>query len=293
MPFHDSVRGDIAITGRIGPEFGGDEMLVAVHGLGGHVGSYYMGRVMAAAERAGISGARMNMRGADRGGDDIYHGGLSQDIGTFLGSPEFAQVKRFYLIGYSLGGHLALAYAAGDHDPRLAAVASVCAPLDFESSARTIDTRASTMYRGHLLRGLKQSFRAAAERAAYHTPVAQVNSIRFVREWDEVVVAPRFGFESAEEYYARVSVGSRLHAIRTPTLMLVADGDPMVRLSTLLPSLERPGVVHVVRTPVGGHVGFPERINLGLGSTGNVDDQLIDWMREQSDTQAGRLSATA
>lgn len=283
MPFRDAQRGGIVLTGRVGPEPLDGELLVAIHGLGGHAGSYYMGRVMAAAARAGIGGARMNMRGADRGGDDIYHGGLAEDVATFLASPVFAAVEHIYLIGYSLGGHLALAYASGAVDPRVRAVTSICAPLDFDAGAREIDKQSSTMYRGHLLRGLKQTFRAAAARAPYHAPVEEVEAIRFVRDWDEIVVAPRFGFASAADYYTKVSVGPRLAHIETPTLMVVAEGDPMVKLETLLPSLERPGNVRVARTRVGGHVGFPERVDLGLGmGDGNVDDQAIAWMRAQA-----------
>lgn len=282
VPFVDPQRGEIALTGRLGPSPTGDELLVAIHGLGGHTGSYYMHRAVSAAERAGIGCLRMNMRGADRGGADVYHGGLAEDVGTLLSAPELAGAKRIYLLGYSLGGHLALAYAAsGRVDPRVAAVASVCAPLDFDAGARAIDAPSGFVYRHHLLRGLKEVYRAAHARRPLSLPPERVDAIGGLREWDRLVVAPRYGFESAEHYYATVSVGPRLAAIDVPTLMVVAEHDPMVKLHTLRSSLANAGKVELALTPYGGHVGFPEGLDLGLGASGTIEDQLLGWLRRR------------
>lgn len=283
VPFHDVSRGEIALSGRLGPFEHRDELLVAVHGLGGDTSSYYMHQAVAAAERAGIDCLRMNMRGADRSGADVYHGGLAEDVGRMLAAPELSHVRRVYLVGYSLGGHLALSYAAsGSVDPRVRAVASVCAPLDFDAGARALDQPAGRIYRRHLLRGLKEVYRAAHARLPITIPISRLEQIEGLREWDRLVVAPRFGFDSAEHYYHCVSVGRKLDAIDVPTLMLVADQDPMVKLETLRESLDRAGKVRVVRTPRGGHVGFPKGLDVGVGHAGSVEDQIIAWLRSRA-----------
>lgn len=291
VPFHDPARGEIGITGRLGPEPPGDELLVAIHGLGGHAGSYYMHRAAHAARQAGIGCLRMNMRGADRSGDDIYHGGLAEDVGRLLAAPELAQVRRIYLVGYSLGGHLALAYAAsGRVDERVRSVASICAPLDFDAGASELDKARFSVYRNHLLRGLKQSYQVAHARRELTVSAERAMRVRRLREWDTLIVAPRFGFESAEHYYASVSVGPKLGAIELPTLMLVADHDPMVKLDTLAGSLAKAGRVQVLRTPHGGHVGFPTEVDLGLGTRANVESQVVSWLRENGGRAAGATS---
>lgn len=281
VPFHDPARGEIALTGRLGPMPEGDELLVVVHGLGGHSGSYYMHRAVAAAERAGIGCLRMNLRGADRGGADVYHGGLGEDVGTMLTAPELAHVRHIYLLGYSLGGHIVLTYAAsGRMDPRVQSVTSVCAPLDFAANVRALDVPTGRMYRQHLLGGLKEMYRAAHAHRPISIPISRLEQIRNLREWDDLIVVPRFGFESPEAYYEAVSIGPKLHAIDVRTLMLVAERDPMVKLSTLESSLARTGSVQVARTQRGGHVGFPEDLDVGLGFSGTVEDQIVSWLRQ-------------
>lgn len=279
--FHDPLRGEIGITGRLSPDPKSDELLVVVHGLGGSVASGYMGRSVAAARRVGIASLRMNMRGADRSGDDIYHGGLGEDIGRLLASPELASYRRIYLLGYSLGGHLVLSYAAGAMDPRVRSVASVCPPLDFEAGAVEFDKPSGAFYRRHLLVGLREVHAAAHRRKPLHVGVEETAHIRRLRDWDATVVAPRFGFRSAEHYYAHVSVGPRLGDIVAPTLLIVTEHDPLVRYSTLLPSLAARGTIDVVRSRFGGHVGFPPDIDLGIGPRGAIEDQLVRWLRER------------
>jgi len=278
--FHDPLRGEIAITGRLAPEPTNGELLVVVHGLGGSTSSKYMSRAVAAALRAGIGCLRMNMRGADRSGDDVYHGGLGEDIGRLLASPELVDVKTIYLLGYSLGGHLVLCYAAGAMDERVAAVASVCAPLDFDAGATELDKPAGRFYREHCLEGLREVHAAAHRRMPTHVGIDRVKRVTRLREWDDVVVAPRYGFKSAEHYYSHVSVGPRLSAIEAPTLMIVTEHDPMVRLSTLVPHLTGTGTVDVIRSRFGGHVGFPPDIDLGIGPRGPLEDQLVRWLRD-------------
>lgn len=282
VTFDDPVRGEIGITGRLTPAAESDELVVVVHGLGGSTSSGYMARMVAAARRVGIGCLRMNMRGADRSGDDVYHGGLGDDIGRLLAAPELASVKTIYLVGYSLGGHLVLCYAAGHMDPRVAAVASVCAPLDFDAGATELDKPRGAFYRRHLLSGLREVHAAAHRRSPLQVDIARTAKIVRLREWDELVVAPRFGFRSAEDYYAQVSVGPRLGAIEAPTLMIATEHDPMVRFSTLLPSLQSSGRVRVVTSRHGGHVGFPPVVDLGTGPSGPLEDLLVRWLRDHA-----------
>ncbi|MDX1504009.1 MAG: alpha/beta hydrolase, partial [Thermoanaerobaculia bacterium] len=89
-----------------GPSSGGD-LLVVVHGLGGCAESFYARRAAAAAEGAGVGCLRLNLRGADERGEDIYHAGLWSDLAAVVESPAFDGYERLLVLGYSLGGHLA------------------------------------------------------------------------------------------------------------------------------------------------------------------------------------------
>src|SRR5258708_3104507 len=66
----DPTIGPVRLTGRLREVPGAEELVVLVHGLGGSIGSHYMPRGAAAVERAGLSCLRLNLRGADRLGED-------------------------------------------------------------------------------------------------------------------------------------------------------------------------------------------------------------------------------
>ncbi|MCM2270631.1 MAG: hypothetical protein NDJ75_11060, partial [Thermoanaerobaculia bacterium] len=118
-----------------------------------------------------------------------------------------------------------------------------------------------------------------AARHPVPTPVARAARAATIREWDGLVVAPWFGFASAEEYYARKSVAPRLAEIRVPTWIVASAGDPLVPAASVRPALR--GVsssTEVTWTPRGGHVGFPPGLDLGRGGRRGLPGQLAAWL---------------
>jgi predicted alpha/beta-fold hydrolase len=251
-----------------------DELVLVVHGLGGSADSHYARRAARAADAAGLSCLRVNLRGSDRAGEDFYHAGLTADLHAALASPELARFRRLYALGYSVGGHLALRLAAEAADPRLLAVAAVCAPVDLALSAAAFDRPELWLYRRYVMNSLKEIYAAVAGRRPVPLPLVEAQHIRGLVEWDDRVVAPRHGFAGAADYYARQSVGPLLPQLRLPALLAAAQGDPMVPAETLRPALARAdGSLEVRWLARGGHVGFPE----GLA-----------WRRSSSPGCAGR-----
>jgi uncharacterized protein len=276
---------------RDGEGGGGCELVVLVHGLGGTIGSHYMLRGARAARAAGLSCLRVNLRGADLGGEDFYHAGLTADLHAALASPDLRPYRRIYLLGYSLGGHLVLRYATEAGDPRVVAAAAVCSPLDLGRAQEAIDSPAVWLYRRYLISNLTQVYAAVAARRPLPLAVSSVAKMRKLRDFDEHVVAPRHGFTGAADYYARASVAPLLGALRLPSLLVNTLGDPMVRASAVRPALELPAPRLAVRWVArGGHVGFPAGVDLALAGregTGepraprSVDGQVMAWLRRQ------------
>ena len=52
----------------------------------------------------------------------------------------------------------------------------------------------------------------------------------------------------------------------------------MVGIDTLRPWLQNATKLRRIVTSQGGHVGFPQKMDLGLGVEGTVEDQIIQWM---------------
>ncbi|HKU36689.1 MAG TPA: alpha/beta fold hydrolase [Polyangiales bacterium] len=276
----DPEVGPVRLTGALQPGVA-DACLIIVHGLGGGYDRPYCVNAAWAAQRAGLPCLRFGLRGADRSGEDFYHGGLAEDLTAAISSQQLAHYTRLYVLGYSLGGHVTLRYALGEPDPRVVAVAAVCAPLDLELGAQSIDGKRSAIYRRHMLSGLNEIYSAVAQKRGVPTPLSRVLSARSIREWDGLTVVPRYGFRSAEHYYESVSVGPRLSELRVPALLVQSRHDPMVPLWTYQKHLSNASKLLEVRTlGQGGHVGFP-RVRLHPhAQPGVLEDQLIAWLAQ-------------
>lgn len=277
---HDARLGALRLTGWLRDRPHSDTLVVVIHGLGGSVDSRYVVRCAKAADDAGLSYLRLNLRGADGSGEDVYHAGLTDDLRAALSSPALARFRRIYVVGYSMGGHIVLRWATEpDRDPRVSAIASVCAPLDLAFGVRAIQRPLGRPYQWHVLRGLKASYWAAAVRGRMPVAVEHVMALRTFLEWDEHIIAPRFGFASPEDYYERTSAGPLLPKLELPTLFLASEDDPMVTADQLRPWLpSASSAVEVRWTERGGHVGFPNDLDLGLGDVGPLEPQIVRWL---------------
>lgn len=283
VAFHTTVNdpkvGPVRLSGQL-HEAPSDTLLVVVHGLGGDVDSHYVRDAAAAGEAAGLAVLRIHLRGADRTGEDLYHAGVSHDIHAILASEPLQKYTRMLLLGYSLGGHIVLRAATEkDLDPRVTAVAAVCPPLDLARGVVAIDAPERIVYRRHILESIKEVYASVAQRRALHLPISEVRRIGTIREWDDRVVAPRFGFRGADHYYAEASVSTRLADLAVPALLVAARHDPMVPEHTVLPALaSAPTKLDVRWLDRGGHVGFPGDIDLGESHVGDLEPQVVAWL---------------
>src|SRR4029453_18461652 len=85
----------------------------------------------------------------------------------------------------------------------------------------------------------------------------RLDSIRTVREFDEVYTAPHFGFRDASDYYHRASAMRVIDRIRVPALVITAGDDPFVPTEPFTDARVRQNAnLRVVITPRGGHCAF-------------------------------------
>lgn len=276
----DPVVGDVVLRGVWQPPASGiDTAVVVVHGMGGAVDRHYCVRAARAAARRGWGCLRMGLRGADRQGDDFHHAGLHEDIAAAVNSEALGSVVRIFLLGYSLGGHTVLRYLSADPDPRVRGGATVCTPVDLDRAARYLDEECSGVYRRHLLEGLKEIYDTVARRREVPVPAETVRAVRTVREFDALTIARRFGFDSAEDYYAREGAVGHLDRLQRPVLFAASTRDPILPPAVLRPALNgAPELLRVHWINRGGHVNFPESVDLGIGAEGELEDQLLDSM---------------
>lgn len=279
----DERHGSIVLRGLHACPPGARGCVVIVHGLGGDSSSNYAVEAARSAHAMGLASLRLELRGADGSGHDVYHAAISGDVRAALASPELAAFERLYLLGYSLGGHVALRTTTEGSllDARVRAAAAVCPPIDLELGARAFDGPSSYPYRRHVLASLVPLAHALERRGRLPCTLADAARVTRIRDWDRLVVAPRFGHASVEAYYAEASVAPRLSELARPSLVVAAERDPMVPSRVVRAGLaqSKSALLEVRWIDRGGHVGFPAGLDLGEAAPAGLAPQVLAWLQ--------------
>jgi len=242
----------------------GHPALVALHGLEGSSGAHYMRGLANKAFARGFNVVLLNQRncgGTEHLGPGLYHSGLTADAAHVLGELASADgIAAIVVAGYSLGGNLALKLAGdfGETPPDvLKGVCAVSPIIEISPCVRALERRSNFAYQWNFVKGLKRRMRRKSGHYPGRFPLDRIRRVRSVREFDELVTAPHFGFLSAEDYYHRASAMRVVDRIRVPALILAAADDPFVPAELFAdPRLETNPHITTVVTRHGGHCGF-------------------------------------
>lgn len=278
----DAEIGPLRLTGKLSEPDGAAALVIVVHGLAGCCDSPYVVEAALRLWESGIASLRLNLRGADRLGEDIYHGGLTADLVAAFSCPEVAAYEKTAVMGFSLGGHVAIRYVVDHPAPELRAAVAICPPLDLAAAAETIDAGDRWLYRRYLLARLVDIYSRVAARRKVAKSVAEVKQARTFVAFDGLVIAPRYGFADAWDYYRTVSVGPDLHRLSIPTLIVAAKGDPMVPAESLMvPMRQAPSQLECHWSKQGGHLAFPSDLDLGMSAPPGLYPQVLGWLGER------------
>jgi predicted alpha/beta-fold hydrolase len=253
----------------------GSPLAILIHGLTGCQDSRYIFSMARLLLDRGSRVLRLNLRGAGPSRalcGQHYYAGRSQDFRALLSVlPEELTADGVVAVGYSLGGAMLLKYLGeeGKAAPLLAA-ASVSAPIDLAVTCRYMMRPRNRLYHRHILNLMKVeatrdgAIVSADERAA-------IMGSRTVWDYDDVFIAPRYGFASAEDYYERCRPTRFMGGIGIPTLVLAAFDDPWIpgTLYRAYDWAQNPSLTPVL-TEHGGHVGFH-----GIGSRQPWSDLVV------------------
>lgn len=245
-------------------------LVILLHGLTGSSQSVYIKGLQSVLLSQNFRSVTLNFRGCSgefNHSARCYHSGDTQDI-NFL-----YQVLRqrepetpLAAIGFSLGGNVLLKWLGeqGQNLSLFAAVA-VSVPLVLNHCATKLDYGFSKLYRGNLLRELKDylsgkqrhlEFLGYQHEAEKIKALGDLSNIKSFWEYDERVVAKLHGFKNAHDYYQRSSSRQFLKSIAVATLIIHAQDDPFMTKEVIPQVAELSNSVQLEITPAGGHVGF-------------------------------------
>jgi predicted alpha/beta-fold hydrolase len=252
-----------------------------VHGLGGHSQSGYVRRVGSRLFRHGVRVVRIDLRGTGAGSglaEKFYHAGRSDDVRAALAEMHrWAPESPLWLIGFSLGGNLALKLGGEGRDAEvrgLARIVAVAPPIDIVRCSELMSHPRNRLYDRFFARRLVQLAQARAQQFP-NPPLPEFPKALSLRNFDDLFTAPRCGFNDAMDYYRRASSVSLVPLIPVPTLIVSARDDPFVAVGPL-EELRCPSHIRIEIQEHGGHLGF-------LGATGDgsarwVEKRIVDWL---------------
>lgn len=250
-------------------------LVILIHGLSGSEDSAYMPVTARRLLGRGFPVLRLNLRGAGPSRPycrNQYHAGRSEDFRAVLERlPAEATRNGVAAIGFSMGGAMLLKHLGeSGADSGLVRAASVCAPIDLVETGQTFAKLRNRVYNRYLLNELKQDFLATPGLGPEWAPItARVASMY---EFDDKIVAPLNGFDSAHDYQTKSSAAPLIGAIRTPTLAIHADNDPWIPAAGYRAADWQGGAARLLLARGGGHLGFHQP-----GGTWH-DDCLVSFL---------------
>ena len=238
-------------------------VIAIVHGLEGSADSNYVRGIADKAFQRGFHVVRLNQRncgGSEKLTPTLYNSGMSGDYRMVLEELCTEGFDHIFFAGYSMGGNLVTKMAGelGEDAPRaLRGVCSVCPALDLSACADALDLKENYVYSRHFVNGLMARYKRKAQMFPARYSRNEFGRIRTVREFDDAITAPCFGYRDAEEYYEAAAAKRVVDRVRVPTLMITAEDDPFVPYVLFLAArVERNPAIRFVATEHGGHCAF-------------------------------------
>lgn len=238
--------------------------LLALHGLEGSSSAHYMRGLADKAFARGFNAVLLNQRncgGTEHLSDGLYHSGLTADPQAVIRElVDLDRLASIVVVGYSLGGNVALKLA-GDYGPdapaELRGVCAVSPTLDLARCVEALERPANALYQWNFVRNLKRRMRRKARARPGRFDLRPLGRVRTVRQFDEAFTAPHHGFRDASDYYHRASALRVADRIAVPTLIVSANDDPFVPAEQFRdPVLTGNPAVTTIVTRAGGHCGF-------------------------------------
>jgi len=253
--------------------------IVLLHGLEGSANAGYLQSFSQAALERGFGIHRLNMRtcgGTEELCETLYHSGMTCDPLLVLKSLRERGTGPLFLVGFSLGGNVALKLAGelGQTD-LLAGCCAISTPIDLAACVRALEKRPNYLYLRRFVRRLCERVKRKSQISSHLYHAERLRKVRTIWQFDDEFTAPLFGFGSAANYYATQSSARFLDAIHVPTLVITAQDDPLVPFAIYRhPAFQSNPALTLLAPERGGHLGFLSRKRPRFW----LDGVVLDWL---------------
>ena len=234
--------------------------VLAVHGLTACDRAPYMLTTVTAALRFGFDCVRLNVRNC--GGTEhlcrtLYHSGLTSDLRAVV---DALSPRPLFILGFSMGGNIALKLAgewAARRPPNVRGICAISPPIRLDVCSRNIGRRRNAVYERRFLLQLRATMRRKRVAMPEFFPAGPLPRPGSIWEFDDTITAPAFGFSDAADYYHNCSAAGFLDEVRTPALVIQSQDDPFIPFEAFdVPAFRSNPWLRLAAPPQGGHVAF-------------------------------------
>lgn len=238
-------------------------LVILLHGIAGNVNSHYIKRVFNAIHQYGYRSVLVHFRGAGKTPNRkpyAYHSGMTDDLNyvvNFLNEREPYSPK--VIIGFSMGGSILLKWLGESLNNRPIELAvAVSVPFDLGCCSETLNQGVARLYQAYLLRDLKFLTHRKLHQIEPLIGIneQQLNEISTIREYDNVITAPLYGFKDADDYYQKSSCCHYLSDINNDTVIIHALDDPFMSPEVIPGQDDLSSTTKLEISEKGGHLGF-------------------------------------
>ncbi|HOK02016.1 MAG TPA: alpha/beta fold hydrolase [Spirochaetota bacterium] len=240
-----------------------DKALILSHGLEGNSQRHYIKGMIKAFHNAGYDGIAFNMRGCSgvpNKRPETYHSGKTEDLHTVIQYIlKHKNYKEISLVGFSLGANLTLKYVGemgSTLHSKVKSAVGISAPCDLISSSIELHKAKNYIYAKRFLISLLKKM---DEKRDIIPPEIweKRNSIKTLRDFDNVFTAPLNGFRDAEDYWKKCSCKNFLSGITIPALIINSADDPILGTECYpIKEAQSNKNLFLEITKHGGHMGY-------------------------------------
>ena len=265
---------------------GNGPIVIIVHGLEGDSSSNNVKAMFEVISKIGWNGVLLlnrNCGGISNRHQRTYHAGETGDLDLVVNLVK----KRFpdipsMVYGYSLGGNTLLKWLGEKGESAgINAAAAVSTPFDLASSTAVMEKGFSRIYQRHFVNLLRESAKRKFRDLPPLFNTGDLNEIKTLREFDEIVTAPLHGFVNADHYYSESSCRQYLNKICVPTLIMNSLDDPFLDKKTFPSPKEVSVMVELEFLKKGGHAGFI--IGNSWKNYGWIETRIPEFFKKQLD----------
>jgi len=245
------------------------KVTVLLHGLEGNAQRAYIQGSAKALTESGYNVCAVNFRGCS-GEPNItyrsYHSGATEDLKAVLEHIlRSTAYNEIYLKGFSLGGNLLLKYLGeGNTVPsELKGAVAISVPCRLDDSLHQLLSFKNIAYAARFKKNLIQKLKAKQELFPSKITDTDIQSIKTLKDFDNVYTSKAHGFKDAMDYYTQCSARQFLKGIKVPSLIINAQNDSFLGNACYpVSEAENNQQLYLEAPKYGGHVGFYGANNL-------------------------------